>query len=479
MSAGKMTTVRHFSLTGRIIATVIGCQLLLITGLTVAAVVYGRAQLRKAFDAALEGRAMSTLALVRYSEDHPPALMFDMELLPPSSDPMHQDLFEIRRSNGQILAQSEGFPPGAEPAADRYADFALAGIPYRALILRNVQVLDKEEDLQVTDRVTVIYGASLLGVQRNLEELGASVAGTSLLLLLLASVLVTWGVRRRLEPLHELAEQASAISVQNWNFHPPSEAKIDRELVPLTEAIETVLTRLHDSFRQQRDFTNDVAHELKTSVAIVKSTLQSLLHRPRSEQEYRGGLEQLLDDCGRLEDLLGRMLRLARIDQWVENGAPRNLAVTELTSTCEAAISRIQALANERDIKIELIHPDAEAIYLRAAPEDLELIWLNLLENAVRYSPTGANVVMRIERNGAGTAGISVEDSGPGISPDELPHVFERFRRNDPSRSRSTGGFGLGLAICKAFVAAYGGSIEAANRPVRGTKVRVQLPLEP
>ncbi len=82
-----------------------------------------------------------------------------------------------------------------------------------------------------------------------------------------------------------------------------------------------MLNRLQESFRQQRDFTSDAAHELKTSVAVVKSSLQSLLQRPRPEEEYRTGLERLLEDCGRLEDLLARMLRLARIEQWVESGA--------------------------------------------------------------------------------------------------------------------------------------------------------------
>jgi signal transduction histidine kinase len=474
-----MNSVRHFSLTRRVIATVIACQLLLIICLTAAAVFYGRKQLRSAFDDTLQGRAMSTLALVRYTEDHPHGLMFDSDLLPPSFDPMHKDLFVIRQPNGQILAESGTLPQETETSDHGYANFELGGIPYRSVTLRNVQILDVEDDVKVIDRVTLTYAASLLGVQGDLEELGFWVAGTSLLLLLLASALVTWGVRRHLAPLRELAEKASVISMQNWNFHPPDRAKLAQELVPLTGAIEAVLTRLHDGFRQQRDFTSDAAHELKTSVAILKSTLQSLLHRPRSEQEYQAGLAQMLEDCGRLEDLLDRMLRLARIEQWAESDSPDSLPVSELTSTCESAIARIQALAREHDVEIDLVNPVSESIYMRANPEDLEVIWVNLLENAVRYSPRGSKVLMRIHQNGGGTTRVSVEDSGPGIPPEELPHVFERFRRGDESRSRSTGGFGLGLAICKAFVTAYGGSIEAVLRPAKGTELQVHFPTEP
>jgi signal transduction histidine kinase len=307
---------------------------------------------------------------------------------------------------------------------------------------------------------------------------------------LAANSLAIWSIRRGLYPLQELAAQAGTISVRNWNFRPSAGARLASELSPLAQAIETVLVRLRESFRQQRDFTNDAAHELKTSVAIVKSTLQSLLQRPRTQREYEIGLRGMLEDCARLEDLLERMLRLARIEQLSDQALQPKLATTELTSTCEAAMARIRSLADERDVALEFEGPGA--IQMLADPEDLELIWLNLLENAVQYSPPGSKVKIRVQANSDSVAQISVIDSGPGIPASELPHVFERFHRGDPSRSRSTGGFGLGLAICKALVDAYGGKIEAidvrqqivANQGLagdelsgRGTEIRVQLPI--
>jgi signal transduction histidine kinase len=132
------------------------------------------------------------------------------------------------------------------------------------------------------------------------------------------------------------------------------------------------------------------------------------------------------------------------------------------------------------------------AIQMLADPEDLVLIWLNLLENAVQYSPAGSKVKIRVQVKDDSVAEISVIDSGPGIPASEMPHIFERFHRGDPSRARSTGGFGLGLAICKALVDAYGGKIEAINlheHPVAepglaghefsgpGTEMRVRLPI--
>jgi signal transduction histidine kinase len=469
-----------FSLTGRIIASVIVCQLVLTAAVTIVAMFYARRELGRGFDAALNGWAVNTLAAVRYADATVPDLLFDPALIPESSSARHPDLFEIRRSDGEILARS-GWPLPSELAQGNstFTNFVLRGVPYRAIVLRQVPVLDREDNVSVPQRVTVVYAASRIAMHEQLMELGVSVAGVSVLLLFIVSVVAAWGVRRALEPLRELAGQAGAISVLNWEFRPPAEASMAKELAPLTNAIETVLERLRESFRQQRDFTSDAAHELKTSVAIVKSTLQTLLQRPRPEQEYRAGLESMLDDCGRLEDLLGRLLRLARIEQWAENGMNRKLGITEVTSTCEAAISRIQALAEARNIQIELIAP--QEVSLQADPEDLELIWVNLLENAVQYSPVGSKVTIHVERNGGSTACVSVQDSGPGIPEEQLPHVFQRFYRGDPSRSRSTGGFGLGLAICKAMVTAYGGQIQATNRDGNGngTEMKVELPISP
>jgi signal transduction histidine kinase len=479
---GTRSTMKSFSLTRRLIATVVTCQLLLAIGLTLVAVMYARTELMGAFDTALEGKAMSALALVQLTEPKPHVLTFDATLLPPPSDPAHRDQYEIRASDGRLIARSdgwEGVPVEVSKSERRHADFQLAGAPYRAISLRNVQILDKEA--QETDenppvRVTLVYASSLAGNRHRLMQLAALVGATSILLLLLTSAFAVWSVRHGLAPLHELAAQANTISVHNWNFNAPPGDSVATELAPLIHAIEAVLARLKESFRQQRDFTNDAAHELKTSVAIVKSTLQSLLHRPRTQQEYQTELEGLLGDCARLEDLLGRMLRLARLEQLAEDGVTPNLATTELTSTCESAISRIQKVADERNISLRFESP--AAVYMRADPEDLELIWLNLLENAVQYSPEDSTVTLRVRRNGGAMVEVSVVDSGPGIPPGELPYIFERFHRGDPSRARSTGGFGLGLAICKALVDAYSGTIEAISLPGQGTQMRVQLPAE-
>jgi signal transduction histidine kinase len=267
--------------------------------------------------------------------------------------------------------------------------------------------------------------------------------------------------------------------VHNWEFQPSEEAKAAVELQPLIGAIETVLSGLQRAFTRQREFLGDAAHELKTSLAIVKSTLQSLLNRPRDAEEYRHGLEHMSEDSERLEELLSRMLRLARVEQWAADGIHRDLDLVDVASTCEMAIARISELAKARDICIDFNTSQdlntSQMVLMRADPADLELVWLNLLENAVKYSAPGSQVNVSLAAT-TQSAEISVSDSGIGIAESELGRIFERFRRGDPSRSRATGGFGLGLAIAKSVVEAYKGSIHAESRLGGGTRISVILP---
>jgi signal transduction histidine kinase len=302
---------------------------------------------------------------------------------------------------------------------------------------------------------------------------GIFIAVASLLLLGITVLLALWGIRRGLFPLQHLASQAALVSASNWELRLPSKSREIAELRPLTEAMTTMLARLQRSFEQQREFVGNAAHELKTPVAVLKSTLQSLLHRPRSSEEYRAGLEESLEDLERLEQLLQWMMRLARAEQWAHGALRRDLQVIDVRSTCEEAVERIRPLAKAHRTTVNL-STNGPAPF-RADPEDLQLVWINLLENAVRYSPEDQSVEVALS-GGHGLIEVAFQDHGVGIPAADLPHVFERFYRGDPSRTRATGGFGLGLAIAKALVEAYGGTITAESKPGEGTRMTVELP---
>ncbi len=461
------------SIARRLIAAVILSQLLLAGGVFVVAVYFTQRQLLAAFDSALQGRAMSIVALVHYSEEEQPTLEFQQDLVPPPLEPAQQDLYEVSDQTGRVIAQSGNWPTASVPADSTYTNFEWNGERYRALRLAHVPVLDREATTPASDFLDVGYASPMLPVTRAVGRLRLYIAGGCALLLCLTVPLAIWGLRRGLRPLEDLAANAGEISTSNWELNPGSEAMSTEELAPLTIAMSSMLDGLHRSFTQQREFLANAAHELKTPVAILKSTLQSLLQRPRSSEEYRDGLEQALDDMARLEKLLHSMLRLARAEQWAAGSLQRDLAEIDLRSTCDTAIDSLSPLARERGVRIQV--SSNGPIPVRADPEDLELVWTNLLENAVRFTPDNGSVQVQLRSEGDRGV-VEIADCGPGIPADELPRIFERFHRGDTSRARDTGGYGLGLAISKAVIEAYGGSITPKSEPGVGTRMIVCIP---
>lgn len=459
--------------------TIVVSQLLLAVGLIDVAVFVTRAQLRKAFDVALHGRAMSIAALVRYPEDDSHKLVFERDLVPPSLEPGVPDLYEVFANDHTLVARSPNWPEKQgvlPPKGERWiATYVVNGIAYRALRLDRIPILDREGDEPAKDYLRITYASPADPVIHAVSEVFLYIAVGSIVLLAISGGFAIWALRRSLRPLAALATSASAVSTSNWELNPPEEALETLELAPLTRAMGSMLNGLHRSFDQQRDFLANAAHELKTPVAILKSTLQSLLQRPRSSEEYRSGLEEALDDMARLEKLLHSMLRLARAEQWAAGNLRRDLTFVDLGTTCEAAIERTHAVARQRGVNINFTTNGP--VPLSADPDDLELVWSNLLENAIRFSPEGGTVCISVHSNN-GCGSVEVADRGPGIPSSELPHIFERFHRADSSRARNTGGYGLGLAISKALVEAYGGTIEPHSNPGEGTRMVVSLPIE-
>jgi signal transduction histidine kinase len=297
----------------------------------------------------------------------------------------------------------------------------------------------------------------------------------SLVLLGIATRVTVWVVRRGLSPLAQLAGGAAQVTTQDWKLHAPEDARATVELVPLTEAMDRMLIKLEEAFISQREFVANAAHELKTPIAVLKSTLQLALQRPRDADEYRQQLEQALEDVGRLETLTHSLLRLARAEQMQHGPQRSSLPLVDVAATCEQTAERWRPVAETKSVSINVKAPQAVQIYGEA--DDLELIWSNLLDNAIRYSPKGAEIRVCVSRDD-GLIRVDVEDEGPGISEQELDRIFRRFHRVDAARSRETGGYGLGLAITKAMVEAYGGTIVAANLRPSGTTFSVSLPDE-
>ncbi|KAB8140475.1 HAMP domain-containing protein [Chloroflexia bacterium SDU3-3] len=248
-----------------------------------------------------------------------------------------------------------------------------------------------------------------------------------------------------------------------------------RELDDLASAFNTMARSLSDADRQRRQLTADVAHELRTPLSIIKGRLEGVqdgIYQATPEQ-----IGQLLDETALLERLIEdlRVLALAEAGQlplYREPMDPTDLLAAARASFAAQAAERQIALSYEAADDLPLIDID---------PQRMQQVLGNLLANALRHTPAGGSVGLRAELRGGGkgqppSVAISVRDTGAGIAPDDLAHIFERFWRADQARTRGTGGTGLGLAIARQIVVAHGGDISAESERGAGTCLTITLP---
>jgi signal transduction histidine kinase len=189
--------------------------------------------------------------------------------------------------------------------------------------------------------------------------------------------------------------------------------------------------------------------------------------------EYEAGLDRCQADCERMEEIVAKMLTLARVENEDDTKVCRY--ATPLIDSLRTVSEELATVAAVKKLRVSITGDEAAEVDV--APEQLRLLCSNLILNALQHSPEGAEVraTVRIDRH---STELRIEDDGSGIEPEVLPHVFDRFYRSDPSRSRKTGGTGLGLAICKAIVTRARGTISIASELDKGTIVTARFPIE-
>jgi two-component system OmpR family sensor kinase len=292
------------------------------------------------------------------------------------------------------------------------------------------------------------------------------------LFVLLAGIGGYFLAKRGLAPVAAMSIRAAAITVANLDERLPVGG--GAELVGLAEVVNDLLDRLQDSFEQQRRFMADASHELRTPTAIVRTEAEVTLSRPRTEQEYRSALEVTAASARRLTRIVDDLFLLARADAGHLVARHEPLYIEELLHD---AVRGMRPVAGERGVTVRL----GEVIDgpFTGDADLLGRLLLNLVDNAVKHSPRGSEVVLDMGRRD-GFYLITVTDSGPGIPPDMHHRIFERFFRVDVGRDRSsstvTSGAGLGLAIGSRIAELHGGSLRLVeSRPGR-TQFEVSLP---
>jgi len=291
--------------------------------------------------------------------------------------------------------------------------------------------------------------------------------------LIVACCLLAWRLAgRALVPVREMSTVARAITEQDLHRRLPEELPANDEIGQLARTFNTMLGRLEFAFDTLQRFTADAAHELRAPLSIMRTQLEVTMRRPRSEAEYVQSNATLLNEVERLTRVTDHLLLLARADAGALH--PR-LETLDLPDLVEEVIDRWQGAAAARDVALKCsVTPGGSVL---GDPDLVKRLLDNLLDNALNQTPQGGEVrVAAICADVAWT--VAVSDSGPGVPIDAQPHLFERFSRGDPARSRNTGGAGLGLSICAAIARAHGGSIELAPGPLPGATFILHLPAQ-
>lgn len=277
--------------------------------------------------------------------------------------------------------------------------------------------------------------------------------------------------RRALAPVQRIIGAADNIGATNLSSRLAVPNTGD-ELQRLSETLNNMLSRIESAFQRIAQFTADASHELRTPLAILRTRTELALRRPRSESEYREVLKKLLHGLERSSDLVERLMLLARADSGdpILQKGPVQLDVI-LSSVCEQGAT----LAVARNLRFQAqLCPDDMPV--EGDADFLERLFLILIDNAIKYTGPDGEIAVTSDIE-AGSAIVSVRDSGIGVGEADLPHLFERFYRVDKARSRESGGAGLGLAIGRWIARAHRGDIEVESTLGKGTVFRVRLPL--
>src|SRR5437660_7017636 len=325
------------------------------------------------------------------------------------------------------------------------------------------------------------FGAILAGADLRTAELGPDELLSTFALVLplglaLALLMGSWISRRALAAVDQIITEVREITDGRSLHRRLAEPLVKDELGRLAATLNQMMTRLERSFAALRRFTADASHELKTPLTVLRAGVERAITTPNLPHDTLATLEETLQVIQRMTELVDALLTLARADEGI---APLHREPVDLREIVEELRETGELLAEESGIRMEVATPPQPMVVSVDATRMRQLL-PSLLTNAPKYTPTGGLVRMQLgAANGRVT--LSVADTGIGIAPGDLPHIFDRFWRADSARTRTgeRSGAGLGLAISKWIAEAHGGRIDVVSRPGRGTTFTVTLPREP
>jgi heavy metal sensor kinase len=287
--------------------------------------------------------------------------------------------------------------------------------------------------------------------------------------LILAWVGSLWLARKVMAPIEALCTGAETMSEADLGKRLPMDSPY-REFRRLTQAVNSVLDQFQRGSEVQRNFCEIAAHEMRTPLTILQGNLEVALMKARTAEEYR---EVLLNNLQQVDRLIALTRPLLTLAKFTSSKPPVNLVTLALEPLIQELVDELILLADDRQITLRFESQPVPSVLGDA--QWLKQALINLLDNALRYTPSGGAVTIRLQAVGQEVM-VEVEDTGHGIEPENIPHLFERFYRTDWARAKDSAGTGLGLPIVKEIMEAHGGSISVTSEVHRGSVFTLRLP---
>jgi two-component system, OmpR family, sensor histidine kinase ArlS len=334
---------------------------------------------------------------------------------------------------------------------------------------QDVRIYAAPFNLDSRTRVAVIVGRLTREIQDMLSIFRVVIFYSALAVLILAGVGGTFLAKRTLKPVDHITDIAREIGAGDLSRR--IDVRSEDEMGRLAATLNWMIGRLEEAFQKQRQFAADASHELRTPLAIIQAESSLALDRRRTQAEYRRSLELVSQEVGYMSDIIGKLLLLAREDAGSEPTHLQEINVKDLLTELSADI---ETLAQEKGVAFSL--GPLDNLTVKGDRFKLRQLFLNILDNAIRYTPSGGTVSGSLVRRN-GSVVVAVSDTGIGIPAEDLPFIFDRFYRVDKARSRADGGMGLGLAIASSIAKLHGGQIEVESEVGKGSTFRILLPV--
>jgi signal transduction histidine kinase len=245
------------------------------------------------------------------------------------------------------------------------------------------------------------------------------------------------------------------------------------EMEALISTHNQMLARLHESTSRIRQFSGDASHELRTPLTIMRGETEVALRWGKTKEDFRNTLISNMEEIERMGRIIEDLLTLAKSES---GELPLSITDLSLSDLLQEMYIQARKLGEDENIEVHLQHEADKEIWLKGDDLRLRQMFWNLLTNALRYTPEHGDVYIKLECDNT-HAVVTISDTGIGIEPEHIQHIFERFYRTDTARNRTDGGTGLGLAIVKWVVEAHAGSIDVTSEVNKGSSFSVTLPL--